>query len=146
MGRSCRHVARLGQRKALVFLDPPSWRQGLSRFKPGELLAVSVSRLSPKASHSQHGYYRSEVVPFLADAWGWGDPDELHHHLKVKHLPGIIPVEDWPRRRLGDEWVTEVPSSADFTVEQFSAYLQKVLDQALDCGTPVPPPRGREQW
>ena len=143
MSRPARYAANIGKRHTLVFVDPPGWRAGLARFKVGEFVWVSVTRPATKASHSQHGYYRAEVLPFLADAWGWGDVAELHHELKVKHLPGIIPVEDWPRRKLGSEWVVEAPSSADFSVEQFSRYLQAVLDHAMDAGTPVPPPRGQ---
>ena len=143
MSHALRHPARVDEEGKLVFSDPPAWRRAVAHHR-GRMVWVSVVRQSTKATHNQHGYYRAEVLPFLAEEWGWGDVAELHHALKVQHLPGIIPVEDWPRRKFGADWSIEVPSSAEFSVEQFSRFLQAVLDQAIDAGSPVPPPRGAQ--
>jgi len=137
-----RHAGRVTEDGATLRLRSlPAWRATLARHA-GRDVELWLTRVSEKASHDQHGYYRSTVLTLLAEEWGWGDPTELHHELKVLHLPAIIPLDEWPLRKIGAGNVRVVPSSADFTVEQYSAFLQAVLDQAADAGIVVPPPRG----
>ena len=124
----------------LVLRSPQAWTRDLLRYKGREVF-VSVAGVARRARHTQHGYYRSTVLPLLAEEWGWADPGELHFRLKEKH----IPPELWVPRYLGREAPMKgPPSSADLTVEQFAAFLQSVIDHAVEEGIRVPPPRGRE--
>jgi hypothetical protein len=139
-----RHTGRVTAERKLEFRNLDLWRETLARLA-GLEVEVTIRRPAVRTSHSTHGYYRAEVLPFLAEEWGWGDPDELHFHLKCKHLPGIIPIEDprWRVRRFGAETRVEPPSMADMSQDESGRFLDCVLRQAMDAGTPVPPPRGR---
>jgi hypothetical protein len=120
------------------------WRAAMVK-RAGQRVYVEVTRQQTKATQDQHGYYRGPVLRALCEAWGWGDPAELHYALKLHHLPAIIPIEEWPARRIGRELVIEPPSHADLDVEQFRQYLDLVLAQAADDGVIVPPPTGQER-
>jgi hypothetical protein len=135
-----RHSGKV-EGRVLLLRNLSLWRENVARLE-GVEVEVTIKRLTQPVSQDQHGYYRSTILPLLAEEWGWGDPRELHHEFKLLHLPGIIPVEEWPKRRVGNDWRREVPSMADFTREQASAFIQKVLDQAADARVIVPPPRG----
>jgi hypothetical protein len=124
----------------LVLRSPQAWTRDLLRYKGREVF-VSLAGVARRARHTQHGYYRSTVLPLLAEEWGWADQAELHFRLKEKH----IPPELWVSRYLGREVPTkEPPSSADLTVEQFAAFVQAVIDHATEEGIRVPPPREKE--
>ena len=88
------------------------------------------------ATYEQHGYYRRKVLPALAEAWGDAVLSELHLDLKREHIP--------PDLWIWQDGEFKPPSTADLTVEQFSAFLQRVLNHAAQWQTPVPPPRGSE--
>lgn len=141
MSTAARHAGRVTREGSLRLRDLPAWLRAIGRQK-GREVWLEIHRVTGRATQDQHGYYRSTVLPLAADEWGWGDPAELHYRLKEKHLPAIVPVEEWPRRRVGAEETVEPPSSADLTVEQFSAFLQAVIDQMTEAGIAVPPPRG----
>ncbi len=139
-----RHAARVTAEGLLMIADPASWTRALRRQK-GREVWLSLARVQEEGTTlDQHGYYRAVLLPMAGEEWGWGDLAELHYRLKEKHLPGIIPLEDWPRRYVGGEWRLEPPSMADLTKEQSSAFIQKVIDQMTDAGIAVPPPRGKE--
>jgi hypothetical protein len=140
---AARHAGRVSEDGLLHFRNIPAWRAAILRNK-GRDIWVELHRVSAKASHDQHGYYRACILPLLAEEWGWGDPGELHRELKLLHLPKVIPVEEWPRRRIGRNEIVDVPSCADMSIDQFRQFLQAVLDQAADAGVIVPPPRGVE--
>lgn len=84
------------------------------------------------ATFDQHAYYRTAVLPVFADYCGYSNPGEMHHWLKVIH----VPLELW---RDG-----EPPSSADLSVEQFSDFLERVLRHGGEEQLDFPPPRGSE--
>ena len=139
-----RHAGRVSEDGSSLFLRSlPAWRRAIERQK-GREVWLEIHRVSEPTSQDTHGYYRGVALPLLAEEWGWGNPAELHRELKLLHLPKIIPVEEWPRRRIGLDEIVDVPSMADMTQEQSSAFVQAVLDQAKDAGIAVPPPRGRE--
>ena len=143
MTNARRHIGIVTKDGGIRFEHRDGWLRALRRLI-GKEVAVTVTAVgAERPSHGQHGYYRSTVLPLLAEEWGWGDPAELHYRLKEKHLPAIIPVEDWPYRKIGKEEKRYPPSMADFTMEQASAFLQAVLDQAMDSHIAVPPPRGK---
>lgn len=140
MGSPARHGGRVTEEGDLLLRDLPSWRRAIKRQR-GRDVWITIWRVdAERPTQSQHGYYRSTVLPLLAEEWGYGNPAELHYRLKEKHLPAIVPVEQWPVRAFGPE----PPSSADLTVEQFSLFLDAVLNQAKDAGIAVPAPRGSE--
>jgi hypothetical protein len=125
-------------------LDGAAWKRAIARHK-GHDVWLSITRIgSEKPTLDQFGYYHAVILPLLAEEFGWGDPAELHFCLKERHLPAIVPIHEWPYRKVGKDEMRYPPSMADLTVEQASAFLQAVLDQAADSGINVPPPRGKE--
>ena len=143
MAIAVRHSGHVNANGALTLADPGAWRAAIRRHK-GRHVVLTIRKLgAERPSKWQHGYYRSTLLPLAAEEWGWGDPDELHIRLKEKHLPAIIPVDEWPERRIGNETRRELPSMALFPEEVASAYIQKVIDQMRDSLINVPPPRER---
>ena len=139
-----RHAARVTPEGLLVIADEAAWRRAIARQK-GREVWLSLSRVQEEGTTlDQHGYYRAVLLPLAAEEWGWADPAELHYRFKELHLPGIVPIERWPRRQVGGEWRLEPPSMADLTKEESSALMQKVVDQMQEAGINVPPPRGKE--
>lgn len=138
-----RHVGRVTDEGVLFLRSLPAWRANLSRLK-GHDVELVIRRKSQPVTLDQHGYYRAVVLPLLSEEWGWADPRELHRELKLLHLPGIVPFEDWPVRRVGSAERSEVPSCADLTLEQMSAFIDKVINQAREASIDVPPPRKAE--
>lgn len=134
-----RHAGMVTEDGSLRLRDLPAWLRAIGRHR-GHEVWLEIHRVTGRATHDQHGYYRSTVLPLLAEEWGWGDPDELHYWLKVK----LVPTDLWVEKRIGKQLFVQPPSSGDLTVEQYSAFLQAVLDLAADSGIAVPPPRGRE--
>ena len=143
MSFAAHHAAHVTEDGRLLMRSVQAWRAAIIRQK-GYDVWLEIHRAADPTSLDQHGYYRAAVLPLLASEWGWGNPAELHRELKLLHLPKIIPVEEWPRRRIGLDEIVDVPSMADMTKEQSSAFIQAVLDQAADAGIVVPPPRGSE--
>lgn len=141
MSTPARHAGRVTEDGTLRLSALPAWLRAIARHK-GREVWLEIHRVSERTSQDQHGYYRSTVLPLLAEEWGWGNSAELHRELKLLHLPAIIPLEEWPTRQIGKADVRDVPSMGDMTREQSSAFLQAVLDQAADAGIAVPPPRG----
>lgn len=142
-----RHVGRVSEDGTTLCLRSLSaWRLNLGRLKAREV-EVTIRPRSKPTSQDTHGYYRSTVLPLLAEEWGWADPDELHERLKEKHLRGIVPTEDprWRLVRIGAESELRPPSMADLTQEESSAYLDAVIKHAQEDGINVPPPRGSEE-
>lgn len=87
------------------------------------------------ATFDQHAYYRSQVLPVWAEYCGYANLGEMHYWLKVLHIPPDLWVWD------GEELVP--PSSAILTVEQFSAFLERVLFHAGEEQLYIPPPKDR---
>lgn len=141
MSTAARHAGRVTEEGILRLSSLPAWLRSIARHK-GREVWLEVHRQQEETTVDQHGYYRAVILPLLAEEWGWGNPAELHRELKLLHLPGIIPLEDWPKRWIGRDEVIDVPSMADMSKEQSAAFLQAVLDQAADAGISVPPPRG----
>jgi len=140
---AARHGGRVTEDGSLLLCSVSAWRAAILRQK-GRDVWLEIHRASDPTSLDQHGYYRAVLLPLACEEWGWGNPAELHRELKLLHLPQIIPVEEWPRRRIGRDEIVDVPSMADMTQEQSSAFLQAVIDQMTDAGIVVPPPRGSE--
>ena len=141
MSTPARHAGRVTEDGSLRLVAVMSWLRAIGRHK-GREIWLEIHRVSERTSQDQHGYYRSTVLPLLAEEWGWGNPAELHRELKLLHLPGIIPLGEWPTRQIGKSPVRDVPSMGDMSKEESSAFLQAVLDQAADAGIAVPAPRG----
>lgn len=139
MSTPARYAGRVTREGSLRLRDLPAWLRAIGRQR-GREVWLEVHRVTGRATQDQHGFYRSTVLPLLAEEWGWGDPDELHYWLKVK----LIPTDLWTEKRVGKQLLVQPPSSGDLTVEQYSAFLQAVLDLAADSGIAVPPPRGSE--
>lgn len=141
-----RHVGRVSEDgRTLILRSLPAWRLNLGRLKAREV-EVTIRPRSKPTSHDTHGYYRSTVLPLLAEEWGWADPDELHERLKEKHLRGIVPAEDprWRLVRIGADSELLPPSMGDLTQEESSEYLDAVIRHAQEDGINVPPPRGSD--
>ncbi len=139
MSNAPRHAGRVTEDGQLTLADPSAWRGALARHR-GRAVYVTVARIHPRATQDQHGYYRAVILPLLAEEWGWSRPSELHEALKREHIPVELWVEEWQAGKL----VLVPPSTADLDVEQYSAFLQAVLDHAAEDRIAVPPPRGSE--
>lgn len=144
MPAAARHTAHVSPDGELTFGFPSRWHETLRRFA-GQTVTVTVKRLEQKVTLDQHGYYRAVLLPLAAEEWGWADPSELHAALKRLHLPGIIPEDEWPVRRLGAYQDVELPSMADFTREQSSRFIDAVIHQMQEAGIVVPAPRGSNE-
>ncbi len=141
------HCAALARDGRLEWADPLAIARYLRRLE-GQRLVVAIRRPAEPVTLDQHGYYRAVILPLAAEEWGWGNPAELHYELKLLHLPGVVPIERWPRRRLGVlDRRSEPPSCADLTKDEMRQFIDLVIRQMQDAGIDVPPPRrsGEEQ-
>lgn len=140
MSTLVQHAGKVAEDGRLFLRDLSAWTRAIARHK-GHDVTLTIRRIGmERPTHEQHGYYRSTILPLLAEEWGWSDPAELHYRLKEKH----IPHELWITRRIGDAETLEPPSMADLTVEQASAFIQAVIDHATEERISIPPPRGKD--
>lgn len=111
--------------------DAPAYAVRLSKLD-GKRVRVTVVKPSMKATQSQHGYYRATVLPTIAEWAGYDATDErdldaIHTALKLR----VFGYED----RGG---LQVVKSHADYDVEKFSEFLEKVKRWTAEAGLYVP--------
>lgn len=83
---------------------------------PGKVLAVEITRYSPKRSSNLNSYYWGVVVKTISEATGY-EPEEVHELLASKFLP--------PREvAIGGETVMVRASTAKLPTVEFMAYLE----------------------
>jgi len=82
---------------------------------------------------SQNRYYWGVVLATLSE-WCGHEPEELHDYLKRYHLDPV-------RREFPTGLSMRiVPSTTNLAVEEFSGYVDKVVQWAAEQGVNVPSP------
>lgn len=80
---------------------------------------------------SQNRYLWGVCYPTLSE-WSGHDPEELHEHLKDRFL-------EREQRELPNGTVMVIhPTTRTLTVEQFSAYVDRVVRWAAEQGVRIP--------
>ena len=113
--------------------DPVSFAGRMTRLE-GKRTSASFKRKYQHATTNQHAYYRSTVLPIIAEWCGYdardgSDLEKIHIGLKRKVF-GVRIVNG----------LEVVVSHADVDVEEFSDFLDKVLRWAAEGGCYVPGP------
>jgi len=116
--------------------NPVAWAVLPPRVE-GHRVIVTMKRPFTKATRSQHGYYRSTILPMIAEWCGYdprvkGELDEIHHALKVKFY-GANEVRG----------LYIVPSHADADVEEMTGFIDWALRFAAEGGLHIPSPEDR---
>lgn len=118
MGIAARHAGTVTDTGELRLSDPVAWRAAVSRHR-GRQVWVTVVRQQHNRTMPQNRYYFGVVVDLIAGYIGEGR-DETHELLKAKFLPARD-VELLDGQRL-----TMPPSTRNLTVEEFTAYIERV--------------------
>lgn len=117
-------VGVVDDRGALRLDYPSQFRAHLQRLK-GEEISVQVKRRRSRSGDQQRRYYRGVVIPDIAEACGFSDPDDyarVHESLAWKFLRLPDDALGFPRRRS--------TSDGDMTHEERSRYLDQVITYA----------------
>ena len=106
--------------------DAPAHAVLMSRLE-GQRVRQTTVKPQMKATTSQHGYYRSTVLPTIAEWAGYDASDQreldaVHAALKLR----IFGAEE----RNG---LQVIKSHADYDVEKFSEFLEKGLRWTADA-------------
>jgi len=115
--------------------DAPAFSIKASKLE-GVRVKATFTKPGVKASASQHGFYRATVLPTIAEWAGYDASDEreldkIHTALKLR----VFGYED--------KWGLQVVKShADYDVEQFSEFLEKVLRWTAEAGLYIPEASG----
>ena len=97
----------------------------------GRRVIESIKRENTARTMSQNRYYWGVVLATLSE-WSGHEPEELHDYLKQKFL---TPSDD----ELPNGTVIRVyPSTTTLTIEEFGAYVDRVVRWAADQGVYVP--------
>ena len=111
-------------------------RGRLARWKNRRVLITVVKWSQPK-TQPQLGYYFGPVLDAWSDYTGY-DEDEMHRELKRAYLAPRLAIS-----RLTGEERQELPSLADLTQEEMSAYLDRCLREGRQLGIVFPDPSER---
>ena len=111
--------------------DLVAWAGKLGRLE-GKRVQCSVKKENTGRTMSQNRYYWGVVLATLAE-WSGHDPEELHDHLK-----GFLGQE--AHELPSGERIRFHPSTTDLTIEEFSAYVDKVIQWAGEQGVRIPGP------
>lgn len=119
MAYLARHAGTVNDQGALTLLDPATWRAACARHR-GRAVWVTVSRQQHLRSLPANRYYWGVVVETVA-AYIGETREDTHALLKARHLParsletieGIV-IDDVP------------PTTRNLTIEEFSAYVERV--------------------
>jgi hypothetical protein len=102
-------------------------RGRLSKWK-GRHVTVTVRRYVKSKTNPQLALYFSQVVPAWSEYTGY-DPDEMHKELKRAYLAPQLAIS-----RLTGEERMELPSLADLSAEEMTAYLERVIREGRQQG------------
>lgn len=105
----------------LGLTDRDAFRANLQRFK-GKDVVISVKRMPTRQGTQAMRYYRGVVIPDIARACGYADPDDwpsVHDGLAWRFLRIADGQFGEPRRRS--------TAKDDMTSEEFSDYVTNVI-------------------
>lgn len=110
--------------------DPVRFQARLARME-GRRVSVALKREQYGRSLSQNSYLWGVVYATLAE-WSGHDADELHDYLTDKFLPRQ------QKALPNGEVMTPTARTSTLTVEEFSAYVDRVVRWAAEQGVYVP--------
>ena len=110
----------------IQFVSRAAFRAAVERFGLGEDFECVIRPVSKKQGTQSMRYYRGVVVPDIAIASGYDDPDDypaVHESLAWKFLRmADHPELGYPRRRS--------TAKGDLTQEEMSAYIDQCITYA----------------
>lgn len=133
--------------KGLVVLNRAAFDRAVSKLTDGVELLMIVKSKVKRQSNQPMRYYRGVVIPDIAEACGYDDPedfDQVHQSLAWKFLRiEDHPTLGYPRRRS--------TAKADLTADEMTAYIQRCIDWAENQhggipGCKVRRPNEIEDW
>lgn len=113
----------------LIWREPQRWRDTMSRWI-GKTVRVWVTA-PDESKQDLFGYYYSTVLPEFAEWYGADSIAEMHTDLKTWFAARVDP----------DTLELVVPSLADLTVGEMTAFVERVLRQAALNGWHISEPR-----
>jgi hypothetical protein len=122
--------ARVNEQGGLCPVEVGRWFGYLAKMK-GKQVEVIVRPERKHRSMSQNRYLWG-VVYAAASEWSGHDSEELHQVFKARFLPGrqiVLPT---------GELLDGPGSTADLSMEDFSAYVSKVIRFLAEQGVHVP--------
>ena len=112
--------------------DPPRFQAQLARLE-GRRVHATFKREPSRRTLDQNAYYWGLVVPTIAE-WSGHDDEEIHEAMKELFLrPRSV---DFPGTETAA--VSVSASTAALTIEEFSAYVDRIVRWAGDQGLHVP--------
>jgi hypothetical protein len=103
----------------------------LRKFKPGELIYVTVGKVKERKQRSleQNAYYHGVVLDILSDEIGY-DHDEMHDALRYKFL-----------QYENVKGLKTILSTTQLTTKEFEVFLSRIRRwAAMDMGIFIPKP------
>jgi len=97
----------------------------------GKRVIEQIRREQRARTQSQNRYLWGVVYATLA-AWSGHEAEELHEYLKAQFLPGR--ERDLPN----GETITVPPSTTHLRVEEFAAYIDRIMRWAAEQGVYIP--------
>lgn len=120
----------------LTFDDPLRWKATLGKLA-GHRVTITVRREQQRRTTNQNAWYWSSVGPLaLFSEWTGYEKDEAHDLLKSMFLKveRVLP---------SGEVVETIGSTASMSIEEFSAYCDRVVRFLAEHGMCVPEPGQR---
>lgn len=131
----------------LVMRDEVAYRRFTSALEDGTEWQVTIKRKPRRQGTQSMRYYRGVVIPDIADACGYDDPDDfdqVHQSLAWKFLRiEDHPTLGYPRRRS--------TAKGDLSADEMTVYIQRCIDWAENpangiVGCRVRRPNEIEDW
>jgi hypothetical protein len=106
----------------------------------GVTIRMRLSIAAPGLSEKQRRWYFGSIVTVFMDLCGYEadseGKDECHRDLKFRWAPRHTRVN-----RMTNELDEYIPSLRDFSMEEMTDYLDRLLRELAELGRPVPDPR-----
>ena len=118
----------------LTFDDPLRWRATLGKLV-GKRVTVTIRREQQRRTTQANAWYWACVVPLFSE-WTGYERDEAHTLLKQMFLKveRVLP---------GGETVESIGSTSQLSIEDFSAYCNRIVRFLAEHGICVPEPGER---
>ena len=112
----------------LTLNSSPFFKKQVARLKDGRY-TLSLERIKSNRSLNQNRYYFGAVLPPIAEYTGYST-EEMHEYYKARFLK---------KRTLtiGDDEREVVPSSTKLSTDEFSQYIEKIINHASDMGISI---------
>lgn len=128
-------VARLVEGK-LNAEDRRGFLDAMRAFR-GEPFLVKVGPIQRGRSLNQNRYYWGVVLALLSEHTGH-TPMELHEYFKARYNSDVLMLVNRETGEIVDER-TIAKTTTTMSTEQFTAYLEQIIQCAAELGCVVPP-------